>query len=86
MNVKPFIWKTTLAATNAAQPAREQRAGRARVNAKLTNEQVLEVLHLRDRRGWSAARIATKLKITPSQAAGVFDRGCGIRTVVLKQR
>lgn len=52
-----------------------------RVNAKLTEDQVREALDLRNRRGWSPQRIATKLKISRAAAEGVISGGCGARTL-----
>ena len=77
---------TTLAAAKApnARPAPKVRSHRK--NAKLTEQQVLDILALREKRGWSPARIATKLKLTESQCGGVINQGLGTRTVFLKQR
>lgn len=84
-HVLGLVWRNMLTSTNAASPKRTKEHGRKRVNAKLTEEQVLQILDLRERRGWSALRIAMKMKIKPSQAEGVYMRGCGMRTIALKQ-
>lgn len=76
---------TTLAAAKSpsARPAQKERGHRN--NAKLTAEQVLAILDLREKRGWSPGRIATKLKLPESQCSGVIHRGLGTRTVFLQQ-
>jgi len=76
---------TTLAAAKSpsARPAQKERSHRN--NAKLTAEQVLAILDLREKRGWSPGRIATKLKLPESQCSGVIHRGLGTRTVYLQQ-
>lgn len=75
---------TTLAAAKSpsARPAQKERGHRN--NAKLTAEQVLAILDLREKRGWSPGRIATKLKLPESQCSGVIHRGLGTRTVYLQ--
>lgn len=75
---------TTLANAKSpsARPVPKVRSHRN--NAKLTAEQVLAILDLREKRGWSPGRIATKLKLPESQCSGVIHRGLGTRTVYLQ--
>ena len=79
--VRQFGELGAMAMTCAKQPEKDPR----RVNAKLTDEQVTEVLHLRERHGWSPLRIARKLGITEAQANGIIN-GNGTRTVALRKR
>jgi len=52
-----------------------------RLNAKTTPEQVLEIMHLRERRGFSAQRIATKMNLPKSTVQSVLN-GNGARTIL----
>ena len=79
--VRQFGEMGTMAMTCAKQPEKDPR----RVNAQVTDQQVIEVLDLRERRGWSALRIARKLGIKESQAQGIIN-GNGTRTVALRTR
>ena len=79
--VRQFGEMGTMAMTCAKPAARDPR----RVNAKLTDQQVIETIELHDKRGWSAGKIARKLGIRESQAQGVIN-GNGTRTVALRQR
>lgn len=79
--VRQFGEMGQMAMTCAKQPAKDPK----RVNAKLTDEQVLETLELHDKRGWSAGKIARKLGIMESQAQGIIN-GNGTRTVALRNR
>ena len=76
---------TTLAAAKSpsARPVRKERSHRK--NAKMTEEQVMAVLELREKRGWSPQRIATKLNLPVTQCSGVIHRGLGTRTVYLQK-
>lgn len=56
-----------------------------RVNPKVTDQQVIDTLWLREIREWSALRISRKLGITQDQAQGIIN-GNGTRTVALRQR
>ena len=75
---------TTLAAAKSpsARPVRKERSHRK--HAKMTEEQVMAVLELRDKRGWSPQRIATKLNLPVTQCNAVINMGVGTRTVYLK--
>jgi len=52
-----------------------------RLNARTTPDQVREILDLRDRRGWSVARIASKMKLPTSTVQSVIN-GNGARTIL----
>lgn len=73
--------RTTMMGDAYARKSKARRHHRA--NAKTTDQQVLDILHLRERRGWSPARIATKLGLAKSCVQSVIN-GNGTRTVLLK--
>ena len=59
---------------------KKDEAGRKRVNAKLTAEQVLEIARRREK-GRSAAEIANHMHLSPAAVAGVIYGGNGARTL-----
>lgn len=71
-------WGTRLSTTVNARPAKSATHHRARFTT--TPEQVKEVMYLRERRGWSAGRIATKTGLPVSTINSIFS-GNGARTV-----
>lgn len=79
-NVYEFIanTRTSQAASLTSGKAKPERGHRH--NAKTTPEQVKQILELRERRGWSPARIATKTKIPVTTVTSVIN-GNGARTV-----
>lgn len=59
--------------------------GRARCHAVLTPVQVMQILDLRECRGWSCRRIAMHLHLSFGQVQGVCYGGNGTRTIFLKR-
>ena len=71
-------WGSRLSPIAVASPIKRRVYHRA--TAKTTLEQVREILDIRNRRGWSAARIAVKMNLPASTVQSVLN-GCGSRTV-----
>lgn len=58
--------------------------GRWRCHGKMTEAQVLEVVHLYEKHGWSCLRISRHLGIPLHWPEGVIYGGNGVRTVLIK--
>lgn len=64
----------------ARPPSAKLGVGRHRGQAKTTPEQVLEVMHLRNRYGLSVAKIARRTGLTFSTVRGIVESGNGTNT------
>ena len=79
-NIHEFISNTRTTMAGDLTSARAKAPYGHRLNATTTPEQVVQIMNLRERRGWSPQRIATKTGLPVTTVAGIIN-GNGARTV-----
>ena len=74
---------SALEKTGAHKKKQKPHGAHRRCNAKLTPDQVKEIMDRRDRKGMSVTKIAQEMNLPHARVKGVVDGGCGTRTVLV---
>ncbi|HEX6992407.1 MAG TPA: hypothetical protein VF151_10995 [Gemmatimonadales bacterium] len=83
----PLWMRVALEAVKPDQPKKKQLGqGRWRANAKLTSEQVIEILDRRENHGQLEKDIAREMGLSFYQVCGVTRCGNGTRTVLINHQ